>query len=107
MANFQLKEPSSRDGRVQTVAYDGSSVAATNPLGSQTYQIRLLATSACCYNIDGSGVTAADNNTSQFLPANVDRIVTVNPGQFIAVIQKGTNGLVTATPGTLFITELS
>jgi hypothetical protein len=107
MSNFQLKEPSSRDGTTQTIAYTASSVAATNPLGSQTYQIRLLATSACLYRIDGSGVTAADDNTSQFLPANMDRVVTVNPGQFIAAIRKGTDGLVTATSGTLSITELS
>jgi hypothetical protein len=107
VAVFQAKAFSSREGTTQTVAYDGSSVTATNPFGSETFQVRIVATSACCYAIDSAAVTAADNNTSEFLPALTDRIVTVTPGQYIAFIQKATNGLVTGTPGTAWITELS
>ncbi|CCE00923.1 hypothetical protein [Bradyrhizobium sp. STM 3809] len=42
-----------------------------------------------------------------FLPANTVEYVTVTPGQNIAVIKAASNGLVTATAGTLWITELS
>jgi hypothetical protein len=106
VSNFVQKAFSSRDGTTQTIAYDGN-VAVTNAFGSETYQVRLVATSACCYKIGDGVQTAADDNTSEFLPANIDRIVTVNPGQRISAIKKGTNGLVTATAGTLWVTELS
>ena len=107
MANFLQKAFSSREGTTQTIAYTGSSVAASNAFGAETYQVRLCADSGCCYKIGDGNQTAADDNTSQYLPANTDRIVTVNPGQKIAAIRKSTDGLVTATSGTLWVTELS
>ncbi len=106
MAVFQIKAPSSREGTTQTVAFDAS-VGASNAFGSETYQVRLCATSACVYKIGQGAQTAVDDNTGSFLPANTDRIITVTPGQSIAVLKKGTNGLVTATAGTLWVTELS
>jgi hypothetical protein len=107
MANFQQKYPSSRQGATQTIAYTGSSAAASNAFGSETYQVRLCATSACLYKIGDSAQSAADDNTSIFLPANAVEYVTVTPGQRIAAIRKGTDGLITATSGTLWVTELS
>lgn len=93
---------SSRDGTTQTIAYD-STTTATNAFGPQTYQVRLNSNSACHYKIGDGAQTAATSDP--FLPANVDRYVTVTPGQRIAALKAATNGLVTATAGTLWIVE--
>jgi hypothetical protein len=94
---------SSRLGVTQTIAYDGNT-AVTNAFGAQTYQVRLASTSACNYEI-GDGVQTA-SSADPFLPANVIEYVTVSPGQRISAIKSPTNGLVTATAGTLYITEI-
>ena len=91
------------DGTCQQIAYDGN-VAVTNAFGAQTYYIRIVANSACHYNIAKSPTAAT---TDPFLPANWIEVVKVTPGQKIAAIKAATNGLVTATAGTLSITELS
>ena len=102
--SFFPKQPSSRIGSTQTVAYD-SSVGATNKFGSGTFQLRLVANSACCYRIGDGAQTATTADV--FLPANSVEYVTVTPGQNIAAIKAASNGLVTATAGTLWVTELS
>ena len=102
--SFFPKQPSSRTGVTQTIAFDASSAIA-NPFGPETYQLRLVADSACCYRIgDGAQTaTAAD----AFLPANVIEYVIVSPGQRISAIKAATNGIVTAMAGTLWVTEMS
>ncbi len=93
-----------RLGTTQTIAFD-TSTAITNPFGVQTYNVRLVANSACNFKI-GDGVqtaTAAD----PFLPANWETVVAVAPGQRISALKAATGGLVTATAGTLWVTELS
>jgi len=102
--SFFPKQSSSRNGTTQTIAFDAS-VAALSVFGPETYQLRLSANSACCYRIgDGAQTaTAAD----AFLPAGVIEHVIVSPGQGISAIKAATNGLVTATAGTLWITEMS
>jgi hypothetical protein len=107
MANFIQKYPTSQAITTQSIAYTSSSAAASNAFGSETYQVRLAATSACLYKIGDGSQTAADDNTSVYLPAGVVEYVRVNPGQKIAAIRKGTDGLITATSGTLWVTELS
>jgi hypothetical protein len=102
--SFFPKHPSSRIGTTQTVAFDGS-VAAANPFGSETYQLRLVADSACCFRVGDGAQTATASDP--FLPANAVEYVIVNPGQRIAAIKAATNGLVTATAGTLWVTETS
>jgi len=104
MANFFPKQQASRPGVTQTVAYD-SSVAATNAFGTETYQVRLVSNSGCCYQVGDGAQTAT--TASPYLPANVVEYVIVTPGQRIAAIKAATNGLVTATAGTLWITEVS
>lgn len=88
----------------QTIAYDAT-VAITNAFGPQTYRLRLVANSACHFRIgDGTQTaTAAD----PFLPANWETFVVVTPGQRISAIKAATAGLVTATAGTLWVTELA
>jgi hypothetical protein len=102
--SFFPKQHASRTGATQTIAFDASAAIA-NAFGSETFQIRLVANSACCYRIgDGAQTaTAADN----FLPANAIEYVIVSPGQRISAIKAATNGLVTATAGTVWVTEMS
>lgn len=102
--SFFPKQPSSRAGATQTIAFDAS-VAVTNAFGPATWQLRLTSNSACCYRI-GDGVQTA-TTADIYLPANVVEHVIVSPGQRISAIKAATNGLVTATAGTLWITEMS
>ena len=96
------REHSSRNGVTQTIAYDGN-VAITNAFGDQTFQIMLVANSACHYKIGDGAQTAATSDP--FLPANTPIYKTVGPGQRISAIKAATNGLVTATAGTLWVIE--
>ncbi len=102
--SFLPKQSSSRVGPTQTIAYD-SSVGITNAFGPGTYQLRLVSNSGCCYRIGDGAQTATI--ADPYLPANVVEYVTVSPGQRIAALKAATNGLVTATAGTLWVTELS
>jgi len=102
--SFFPKQPSSRPGVTQIIAFDGS-VGAINKFAPGTFQLRLVANSACCYRIGDGAQTAT--TADAFLPANTVEYVTVTPGQNIAAIKAASNGLVTATAGTLWITELS
>ncbi|MBR0814911.1 hypothetical protein JQ544_25505 [Bradyrhizobium diazoefficiens] len=102
--SFQSKQNSSRVGPTQAVAYDGS-VGAASAFGPGTFQVRLVANSGCCYRIGDGAQTATV--ADPYLPANVVEYVTVSPGQRIAALKAATNGLVTATAGTLWVTELS
>ena len=102
--SFFPKQPSSRTGATQTIAFSASS-AITNVFGPETYQLRLVADSACCYRI-GNGTQTA-TTADPFLPANTIEYVIVSPGQSISAIMAATNGLVTATAGTLWVTEMT
>jgi hypothetical protein len=89
---------------VQTVPFAAASAQAAAPFGAQTFQVRLVANAACHYRVGSGSVTATTGDV--FLPANWVEYVMVNPGESIAAIEAATNGLVTATAGTLWITEL-
>ena len=102
--SFFPKQASSRVGTTQTIAFDASA-AITNPFGPETFQLRLVADSACCYRIGNGAQTAT--TADAFLPANVIEYVIVSPGQSISAIKAASNGLVTATAGTLWVTEMS
>jgi len=100
------RNSSNRALATQTIAYTGSSVAVSNAFGAETFQVRLVASSACHYQI-GDGTQTASQTTSPLLPANWVEYVTVTPGQRIAAIRAATDGLLTATSGTLYLTEVS
>lgn len=102
--SFFPKQPASRIATTQTIAFNVSTAIA-NKFGSETYQVRLAANSACCYRIGDGAQTATTADV--FLPANTVEHVTVNPGQSISAIAAATNGLVTSTAGTLWVTEMS
>ena len=104
---FYPPQRASRIGTIQTIAYTGSSVAATNPFGTQTRQVRLCSDSACQYKIGDGAQTAVQDATSPFLPASWVEYVTVQPGQSIAAIRAASDGNVTATSGTLWVVEIA
>lgn len=99
-------QDASRIGVTQTIAFDAT-VPITNPFGAQTYQIRLVANSACHFHIYEVGGTATATTADPYLPANWESYITVTPGQKISAIKAATNGLVTATAGTLWVTEIA
>src|SRR5258705_9433662 len=101
--SFFQKQSTSRAGITQTIVYD-TSTAIANAFGPETYQLRLVANSACNYRIGDGAQTAT--TADPFLPANVVEYIIVSPGQRISAI-KATGGLVTATAGTLWVTEMS
>lgn len=104
------KQSASRQGAVQAVTYSGTAGAFVGFFGGETYQLRLVANSACHYLISGGNAatpTAATAANGSFLPANWVEYVTVTPGQSLSVVQAATNGLITATAGTLNVTEMS
>jgi hypothetical protein len=98
-------QQSGRLGVTQAVAYTGTSAQATNPFGAETWQVRVVANSACHVTI-GDGDQAATTG-DPFVPANIPEYFTVTPGQKIAAIRAATDGLITATSGTLWVTELA
>lgn len=94
-----------RLGVTQVVAYTATSAGATNAFGGETYKVRVVANSACHVRI-GDGTQTA-TTSDPFLPANWSEDFTVTPGQKIAFIQAATNGLVTTTAGTAWVTEFA
>lgn len=96
-------QQSARNVNTQAVAYTGTAAAST-AFASQTRQIRIVANSACHYSVGGAPVAVV---TDAFLPANWVEYITVNPGEKISAIQAATAGLITATAGSLWVTELS
>lgn len=95
---------SARNSTTQTVAYTGTAAACTNPFGDQTRQIRVVANSACHILVDGTPVATV---AAPLLPANSIEYLTVNPGEKISAIKAATGGLITATDGSLWVTELT
>jgi hypothetical protein len=93
-----------RNSTTQAVAYTDTAAASATAFGAQTYMIRIAANSACHYVIAGTPVAVV---TDAFLPANTIEYVTVTPGQKISAIRAATAGLVTATSGSLWVTELT
>jgi uncharacterized Zn-binding protein involved in type VI secretion len=95
-----------RLGITQTVAFD-TTTPVTNAFAAGTYAVRLVANAACNFRIYDSTASATATAADPFLPANWETIITVSPGQKISALKAATNGLVTATAGTLWVTELS
>jgi hypothetical protein len=94
-----------RPTTTQTISYTVASAAAANPFGSETYLVRLVANSACHVRIGDGAQTAT--TADPFLPANWETYFAVTPGQRVAAVRASTGGLVTATDGTLWVTEMS
>jgi hypothetical protein len=93
-----------RNSTTQKVDYTSSSAASSTAFGTGTHQIRVVSNSACHILVSGSPTATTGD---PFLPANSVEYLTVNPGEKIAAIRAGTAGLITATDGSLWVTELS
>jgi hypothetical protein len=99
------RNSSNRFVATQTVSATSSSITIANGFGSQSYQIRVTANTACHLKIfDIAAATTAATTSDQFVPANTfGEYFTVTPGQKCSVIRASTDGLVTATNGTAWI----
>jgi hypothetical protein len=87
-----------RLGSVQNAAYTASSAVITNPVGSQTYKVRLVATTDCYVKIGDGSPTATMSDT--YLPALSAEYFTITPGQKVAAVR-------VVADGTLNVTEVS
>jgi len=70
----------------QVVSYDAS-VATTNGISANIYEIRVVAPTASWIAIGTTPVAVADTANSHYLPANVPQIFRVSPGQKVAFIK--------------------
>ena len=94
-----------RIGTTQTLTATATSAIVTNAFSSQTYLIRVAANTPCHIKVQDSAVATVATTTDVYLPANWPDYFTVSPGQKVATIRATTNGIVTATDGTLWVTE--
>jgi hypothetical protein len=81
----------------QSVAYTGTAGTIANAVGSQTYKVRVVATTDCYIKID-NGPTATTSDT--LLPGLSAEYFTITPGQKVSAIQ-------VSAGGTLNVTEIS
>jgi len=92
------KQSSSRPGTTQVVTVSGTSARITNALGGQTYQVRVVSTTACHVLVGDGNITATTSDA--YLPANIPEYFTCSPGQKVAFIQN-------AAGGSAYVTEMS
>lgn len=98
---------SNRQGAIQVVAYTSAAATIANAFGTQTYQVRLAASSNCQYVVsEAASVTTATSLNASLLPPNWVETINVSPGQKISVVRAATDGLITGTSGTLNVTEV-
>lgn len=80
-----------RIGTKQTVSYTGTAGTITNPIGTQTYRVRVICTSdAYVLPVDGTAVATAA--TGAYMPALSVEYFTVTPGQKVSAIQVSASG---------------
>lgn len=85
-----------RIGTQQNVAYTGTAGVITNPVGTETYKIRVLVTTDAWVTTDGTTPSAT---AGAYVPALAPEYFTVTPGQTPKAVQVSANG-------TLYVTEL-
>jgi hypothetical protein len=95
---------SARNGTTQAVAATAASTASAAAFATGTHQVRIVANTACHYTFAASPTAAT---THPLLPALTVEYVTVTPGQKVAALRASTAGGITATDGTLWVTEIS
>lgn len=83
-----------RLGTVQSASYTGTAGTITNPVGTQTYKVRVLCTTDAFITTDGSTATTAGT----YLPGLAAEYFTITPGQKVSAIQ-------VSSSGTLYVTE--
>lgn len=91
MATFWGKQPSSRLGRSIVTAIATAQTNAsqqTTPIGSETYQVRVVSTLPIWLTFLSTAATA---NSDNFLPANLPEYFTVKPNAALAFISTSTS----------------
>jgi hypothetical protein len=86
-----------RLGTHQSVAFSTTAGTIPNPVGTQTYKVRVVVSSAANILIGNSPVATAA--TGSYLPANFPEVFDCTPGQSVSAIG--------AAAGTLDVTELA
>lgn len=70
----------------------GAASAQSVAFGANTFEIRVVSTTACHINIAENPTAAATDDNGMYLPANVVEYFHVSPGQKLAVIQDTAGG---------------
>ncbi|SHM41110.1 hypothetical protein [Bradyrhizobium lablabi] len=83
-------------GTGQDVTIGAASAACTNAFGTQTYKIRVKATSDCRVKINKAPTATA---TDTYMGAGDTEWFTCNPGEKIACIQVSAGGTLNVTEG--------
>lgn len=75
----------------QVVAYTAASASAT-AVGTQTYAVRLISTTACHVHIAQPGVAASATADTLLTGSSTPEYVCVSPGDVITVIRDSVSG---------------
>lgn len=81
----------------QSVSYTGTAGVITNPVGTQTYRIRVLVTTDAWVTTDGSTPSAT---SGAYVPGLSPEYFSVTPGQTPKAVQ-------VSAGGTLYVTEIT
>lgn len=80
------------NGQSDYVSYSNTSVQS-GAVSAYTYDVRVVATTACHLNIGKDPTAAATDDNGFALPANVVEYFHLNPGEKIAVIRDASDGI--------------
>ena len=86
-----------RLGTTQSVAYSGTAGAIANPVGSQTYKVRVVCTTDAFVRIDNDPTATASDAP---LLAGAPEYFTITPGMKVSAVQ-------VASAGVMYVTEIS
>lgn len=86
-----------RPGTTQNASYTGTAGVITNPVGVQTYKVRIAVTTDAFVSF-GAAPTATTSDV--FMPAGSVEYFTITPGQKVSAIQSSAGGSV-------YVTEIS
>lgn len=93
-------------GTTHAMAVSGTSTT-TGTFSGQTRYIRIVGNTAFHFqNASTPIATTAATGNSPFHPANAEGYFNVTPGEKVAACTAATNGLVTSTNGTVWVTEV-
>lgn len=80
-------------GNCRKISFTSSSVAAASAMNPTTTAVHLFATQNCWVRFADTATPAvANDGYSFYLPANMDRIMGIKPGQFVAAIRDSVDG---------------
>jgi hypothetical protein len=78
----------------QSIAFTGTAGTIANPVGAQTYKVRVVVTSTAYVKV-GNNPTATASDV--YVPANWPEYFVVTPGEAVSAIQVSANGVLHVT----------